>query len=327
MVGGMMKRIVLLLCLAITILLSSCDKGVSGPRFGDDTYSISALLLSGKPIDAENPVYISKSSTIDDFDFAQIFVPDAAVKIMEMNGETIVTTLNLVPMLDFSEDIPKVKYIDNSGYIVKADTRYRLEAEIPGYEKLVWAETLVPGEVGLVTDFLNQNIEGEGYSLNPAQMDSIPFDRMDVRYPLALSTGAYTGKINLFVEIYCLEEFSTDLEWTIPIFGITNADSSLAWIYNSSGDSMRRITLVAQYLAKYFASANGNYAVLNSFRQAVAFFGRYRFTVYSVDDNFYRYRYTAEGYLNGGVHNALGFFGSASGGKLYAKVIKGDAPD
>ena len=317
-----MKKLLILLCLALTMFLSSCDKGVSGPRFGDDTYSLTALLISGKPIDAENPIYISKSSTITDFDFTQIFVPNAAINVMELEGDEVVATLALEPILDFSEDIPKVKYIDSSGYIVKPNTRYRLEAEIPGYNKLIWAETLVPGEVSLVPDFLNQNIEGEGYSFNPAQMDSIPFDRMDVRYPIALETGAYTGKINMFVEIYCLEEFSTDLEWTIPVFGITNADSSLAWIYNSSGDSMRRITFVAQYIARYFEAAGGNFAVLNSFRQAVAFFGRYRFTIYSVDDNFFRYRYTSEGYLNGGVHNALGFFGSASGGRLYTKVVK-----
>ena len=321
------RYIILILILTTLLILTGCEKSISGPRFNGDTYSLAGLLVAGSPIDAQNPVYITKSSTIEDFNFLELFVFDAEITIFELDAADTTATLLLEPILDLgtgdSLPIPKIKYVDPTGHIIKAGTKYRIEARIPGYDKLIWAETTVPGLAEPVTDFLSQNLPGEGYSLNPATTDSIPYPNLDLRYPLALNTGDFSGTINLFVEVFCMEEFSTDLEWTIPIFGITNPDSSIAWIYNSSGDSMRRITVLAQYQARFFNAQGGNFAVLSNFAQDIAFFGRYRFTIYSVDDNFFRYKYSVEGYLNGGVHNALGYFGSAAGGKLYTRVVKG----
>ncbi len=316
----------LILILAAVFGLAACGDNVSGPRFKGDTYSLSGLLVAGSPVDIENPVYITKSTTLEDFDFSELFVFNAQITIFEINGADTTAIINLEPVVDPGQNdniqIPKVKYIDPEARIIQPGLRYRVEANIPGYAKTIWAETVVPAQVDLETDFLNQNVACEGYSPDPTSADSIAFTGLDSRYPLAINTGNYTGNLNMFVEIYCMEEFSTDLEWTIPIFGITNADSSLAWIYNSSGDSMRRVSIVAKYIARFFPAQNGNYTVLQDFAQAIAFFGRYRFTIYSVDDNYYSYRYKTDAYLNGGVHNALGYFGSAAGGKLYTRVVK-----
>jgi hypothetical protein len=41
-----------------------------------------------------------------------------------------------------------------------------------------------------------------------------------------------------------------------------------------------------------------------------------------LDDNYYSYRSKPEGYYYGGVTNALGCFGSASGGVMYTKIVK-----
>lgn len=320
------NRLLIGLLLIVAAISFSCDGNVAGPRFKGDTYSLAALLMVGSPIDNENPVFLTKSNNIEEFEFTELFVTDAIIKIYELSGNDTTAVIELQPVLDMGQNdqltVPKIKYVDLSGYIVKANQRYRIEAEIPGYDKLVWAETVTPKQVQPVEDFNNLNIEGEGYSLNPATTDSISFDDLGESYPLAVNTGDFTGSLNMYLEIYCLEEFSTDLEFTIPIFGITYADSSIAWIYNSSGDSMRRIRLFAKYLALNYPEAGGNHALLRDFKQGVAFYGRYRFTIYSIDDNYYRFLYNNEGYLNGGVHNALGYFGSASGAKLYTRVVK-----
>jgi hypothetical protein len=65
-----------------------------------------------------------------------------------------------------------------------------------------------------------------------------------------------------------------------------------------------------------------NYIVLRDYRQAFVFFGNYKVSAYITDDNYYRYKYMPEGYLYGGVQNALGYFGSASGSVFYTKVVK-----
>jgi hypothetical protein len=66
----------------------------------------------------------------------------------------------------------------------------------------------------------------------------------------------------------------------------------------------------------------GNFLVVKDYKQAYVFFGRYRISLYIVDDNYYRYSFMPEGYFHGGVHGGLGYFGSAGGGRMYAKIVK-----
>ena len=61
---------------------------------------------------------------------------------------------------------------------------------------------------------------------------------------------------------------------------------------------------------------------LNNYSTAFIFYGKYRVRVWVIDDNYYRFNYMLDGYLYGGIHNALGYFGSASGGELYARITK-----
>jgi hypothetical protein len=46
-------------------------------------------------------------------------------------------------------------------------------------------------------------------------------------------------------------------------------------------------------------------------------------TAYVIDDNYYYYKFMTDGYLHGGVVNALGCFGSKSGGTMFTKIVKG----
>lgn len=312
-----MVKYVSLIVLIAALLLSSCTKFTAPERFDGEVYSIAGLLVSGQQIDAEHPIYITRSETLADFDPMSLFVTDAVVVIKDI-------TANLQWTLDVYPDLTamKIKYVDNGNHIIQPQHRYRIEVQIPGHDGLISAETVVPVAVQLVPDFMQNNIAGEGYSLYSTPMPTIKYNDVDRKYPLAMNTGAYAGPVNFMAEMYCLEEFSTELEFTNPVFGMDHPDAGMEDSYNAGGESIRRIQFIGPYVSKAQEGLADNYLVIKDYRQAFVFYGNYRVTLWAADDNYYRYTYMPEGYFHGGVQGALGFFGSVSGGTLFAKIIK-----
>ena len=79
----MRKIYIILIGLMLLLLLSSCSDFTSPDRFDGPTYSIAGLLIAGAPINVQNPVYVCRSTSIDDFRFEELFVADAIVKIID----------------------------------------------------------------------------------------------------------------------------------------------------------------------------------------------------------------------------------------------------
>ncbi|MCB5262384.1 MAG: DUF4249 domain-containing protein [Candidatus Cloacimonetes bacterium] len=310
-----MKNIIIIL-LAL-LLLSGCTDFTAGPRFEGDVYAIAGLLVAGEAITADYPVYLSKSADIASFDPLDIFVMEADIQIFELDTGK---SWSLSPMLDFEE--LKVKWIDPARNIIQPEHSYRIQVQVPGYEKLISAETTVPPETILNPDYYGHNVEGEGYGLSLQTMGELPFDEADLRYPLALNTLDKAGTFNYQAELYCLEPFSTELEFTTPIFGLTHPSAELEDAYNRSGEGMRRIQFMGRFSSSVQPEYEDSYILVKDYRQGFIFYGRYMASAYIIDNNLYRYNYMPEGYLYGGVHNALGYFGSASGGVMYVKVVK-----
>jgi hypothetical protein len=309
-----MKNLLIIPLLALLLLVASCDI-TSPPRFEGDVYALAGLLIANASIDLEYPIYLTRSASVNSFDPLDLFVGDATITVQDMAKGELFT---LQPALhEFM-----VKYIDPAENIILAGHTYRVEVTIPGYDKTIWAETTVPQPVTLVPDLNGNHPSGTGYSTDPDTENTTQFSVIDPDYPIVLGTGDNAGAFNFWAEVYCREPFSTDLEFTNPILGITNPDESLEPIYNSTGQSPRRVLFTGVFQAQQQPGAQGNYLSLTDFSTAIAFYGRYRFTAYVVDDNYYRYTYTPEGYLYGGVHNGLGYLGSASGGRLYTRVVK-----
>lgn len=299
----------------LLLLLVSCSKFTAPQRFEGDVYSVAGLILAGAPINAEHPIYVTRSTSIEDFDPYELFVDDATVKIFDLT-DSLQWTLQMFP--DLSE--LKIKYIDPEAHIIQAGHTYRLEASIPGYAKLIWAESTVPDNAVIEPDLHNH---GQGYSLDEADMNDIVYDQIDTLYPLAINTGENSGTYNFLGEMYCLEEFSTDLEFTTTVLGIEHPDAEMEDAYNAAGESIRRIKFIGKYTSQPQPQLEDNYLVIEDYRQGFVFYGRYRVSLFLVDDNYYEYTFMPEGYFHGGIHNALGYFGSASGGRMYANVIKG----
>lgn len=308
-----MRQLSLLGLAALALLAVSCEN-TSGPRFEGDVYTLAGLLVAGSAVSLENPIYVTRSTSIDSFDPLQIFVFDASVILRDLDtGQDFA----LEPALhEF-----KIKYIDPAEHLIQPLHRYRIEVQVPGYDSLITAETTVPQSVSLLPDPWDNQPANTGYTFAPDSLTTTPYSQIDALYPLVIGTGETAGNFNFFGEIYCLEEFSTDLEFTTQVFGIEHPDESLRDIYNADG-AFRRVNFLFPARSGPLEGLQGNYLLLTDYAYAFALYGRYRVKAWVVDDNYYRYVYMEEGYLHGGVQNALGYFGSASGGTLYIKIGK-----
>jgi len=317
-IGASILRAMLVIALiGVSLLISSCDSLTSNPKFDGEVYSIAALLMAGYPINEDWPVYLTRSSSIENWNIQNLFVQQAVIKIIRLdNGEEFL--LQAVP--DVSGG--KVKWVDPLKNVIEPEKRYRIEVRIAGYDKVISAETQVPPMARLERDYFGFNVEGEGFGPDPFNMPQLQYSSSDIRYPLALDLGSRTGAYNLIAELYCMEDFSTDLEYTTPIFGMTNPSEDMETSYNSSGEGFRRIRYMGRFTAETQPEYNSSYILLRNYRQGFIFFGRYSVSMIVVDDNYYRYNYMPEAYLHGGVQNGLGFFGSASGGLMFTKVVK-----
>lgn len=313
----MVKIYIFGLMLMLLMLVAACDNFTSEPRFDGDVYAISGLLISDSIVSMEHPIYITKSSTIENFNSIDLFVADASVTLTDLTSNT---SWSLTPAIDMIE--LKVKWIDENDNVIQGGHKYRIDVTIPGYDKTIWAETTVPPSVMIDPDFNQYNLPTEGYSLSETAMVPTLFDTIDSRYPLAINTGSVSGAFNFMTELFCLEEFSTDLEFTTPVFGFTHASEDMESSYYSNDESVRRIKIMGRYVSKGQAGYADNYLLVRDYKQAFVFYGRYRVSSYITDDNYYKYNFMPEGYLHGGVHNALGYFGSASGGVMYIKIVK-----
>ncbi len=317
MVKNSIPRFLILLLPLLAILLSSCEN-TSGPRFEGDVFTVAGLLMAGQPVSFDYPVYVTRSSAIEDFDPQEIFVYDATVTIRDLD-----TGLE-IPLTPALHEF-KFKYIDTAQNIIQPQHRYRIEVEVPGADSLIWAETTVPPCLTGEPDPYGTNPPGIGYSLDPDTQNEIPWARIDSDFPAIASTGEVAGNFYLMAETFCLEPFSLDLEYTSDFLPVSHPDSSLAEGYNA-GRPPRRLTFMYRFSSTPLPGLTGNYIVLDNYATSVVFFGRYRLRLQLVDDNYFNYNSIDEGYLHGGIHNALGYFGSASGVNMYARIVKEDTP-
>lgn len=318
-------RKILLLIIPLLLVLTACSDFTSPKRFTESQYTLSAVLTAGTYISLENPVIIGKSVNLADLNSPDMFISNAQVNITELYQGAEVTTFGLFPyhiVLPNTADTVTL-YIDTMQHIIQPGHTYHVEVTIPGYAKTIMADTVVPEAVELEPDFNHLNNPAQGYTtVYSDSLPVMPYDRINLDYPLALRVdGEQT--VNTLFELYCLEEFSTDLEFTTSFLGQEHPPSSLeSNYYASSGETIRRINFMARMVSK-MADSGKYYILLQDYRQGFVFFGRYRVTASVIDDNYYYYKFMTDGYLHGGVVNGIGCFGSRAGGTLYTRIVKG----
>lgn len=314
-----MVRIAIVAALAALLLAAfGCSDFTAPPRFEGDVFVLAGVLYAGSPIDARHPIYITKSASIEQFNALDLFVFNAQITITDLDANH---SFNLTGVPDFEQF--KFYYIDPGGHLIQAGHTYAIEVIIPGTEQKLSAETSVPLQAELLPDFYNH---GGGYSLDETQMNQLIYQDLDSSYPLVLDTKDAGGAYPIIGEFYCLEEFSTSLEFTTPVMGIQYADAHLEEAYNAPGGSLRRIIFMGRYMSQNQPGMDGNYLLIKDYKQAMVFYGRYQISLHIVDNNYYNYSFMPEGYLYGGVKGGLGYFGSASGGTMYGQIVKQALP-
>lgn len=313
-----------ILLIAFTLILSACSDFVSPERFTKQHYTLNGILKAGETISFANPVWIGKSAALSEINSSELFVNDAVVRILmtSVSGDTMSFYLTPFVFQIPDSDRQVTFYIDPEQHIIQPEYTYRIEVTIPDYDKLIFAETTVPKTAELIPNFNFTPPAGQGFTLNPSDSTTfIRYTEVDLYYPVTLRVDGYQS-VNFMVELFCREEFSTALEFTTVFMGQENPPAELeSNYYQISGESIRRINIMSRFISKQYTDGNW-YVSLTDYRQAFVFYGRYQVTAYIMDDNFFKYKYMPEGYYYGGVHNALGCFGSATGGVMYTRIAK-----
>ena len=312
-----------------SMLLTACSDLVSPKRFTKTQYTVNALLKSGSSISHENPVTICK---VPGLNLKEVYVLDAIVTIKEYRKnpnsgsesdsyDILTDQFNLVLGANPVDSLFARHYYDPANHLIKPDYRYHLEVTIPGYDKVISADTIVPKAAEIVPNFGFNPPVGQGYTTDPADnTTSIPYTQVNSNYPVTVKVDS-PKTVNFIVELYCREDFSTELEYTTVVMGKKHPTEADEDEYLAAGDTMRRFMVMSKFIPKLHTDSNW-YVSWTDYRQAYVFYGKYKITALVLDDNYFRYRSMQEGYYHGGVTNALGCFGSASGGTMYTKIAK-----
>ncbi len=301
-----MKKItILLILIGILLAFTACSDYVSGPRYENEKYIVTGLLVKGQGITLQNPIVVGRTINVNGGNIANIAIDSAQVRIID------ITDNNQSYPLSFDINYAELKlgYFDQSNQlIISAGHTYKLEAVI-GSDTLS-AFTTVPDSIRVM--------DNEGYSFqNVLPYHTMKYDLIDIDYKTKIETFS-PNNVNIFVEYYCLDEWD-EVEYTISFGGITKPESEEEY-ENMLDGSPRKYTDYFQYKP---VLENGHYTLSLGFTQlSYEFFGNYRVKVYAIDNNYYSYLYKPEGYRFGGIKNGYGYFGSANGQTLWTKIIE-----
>ncbi len=306
-----MKYTYIILIIASALLIMSCEGPTSSKRYDKDFYYIIAgSLYENEPLSFHNSIYVGKTIPVGG-DIEEAFVTDADVVIYDDEG-------NEYP-LQFGIDFETLHFgYYNENLVPQATHTYRIEARVPSAMDstvidTVWATTTIPKGVTIDMDtcFTAYEDSVDAYQL--------VWETAGEEHPMIINTTD-GDPVFLYLKYYCLEEWD-EVRMVKPIFGEDTFEEEVD--YDDPADHYPRLlSFIGEYLPE--ENGEGGYRVFNSsYQGTLVFFGRYRISVYSVDDNFYHYQYKPDSNFEyGGIHNGYGYFGSASGLTFYTKVVE-----
>lgn len=313
-----MNRIIILI--TALILLASCEF-TAPDRYEENKLVIAGYLKSGEPVTLDNAIFVGKTISVEGESFEEILITDAEVNLIDVaEADTFMMGFGI----DINEDGSMIFGYYNQFIEIEPQKTYRIEvsAVVDSQEVFAWAETTTPKALNINMDYYENSQENYGFSeeLIP-NLPQVPYEDVDKEFPIYLNMDSgdvvYTN-----YKFYCLEEFSTDLEWTEPFADFTHLDEENEDEYNSvMGNNLREASMSWRYQPQQ--DENGNWFLMDDYyKGGFRFYGAWRLNVYVVDVNYYTYIYHSENYLHGGIHGGIGYFGSVSGEDFYIDIIK-----
>jgi hypothetical protein len=277
----------------LSIVLTSCvtyDQDAYQER-----YVVSSYQEAMKPF---ADVTLTRTSPINaEYMFENVAISGASVRIHELDADGSVARV-----FDFSMASPGVYRSSDVASLVRPLTRYRLEIDIPGYDKLITATTFVP----------------DTFRVRALNSRTLPYQGPE-QFEANLTKSEYPGRQTYYV------------------ITTTALDTSMGMtpFYAEFNDDDRDVTTVSSgiinqlnYIALPDGSINVKYPWL-----AVAYFGPNRIRFFAIDDNVYDFVRSASVQLGGSttspgeienvisrIDGAIGVFGSMSSAETVITV-------
>ncbi|MCF7867332.1 MAG: hypothetical protein K9N09_01415 [Candidatus Cloacimonetes bacterium] len=299
-----MKKIIILS--AIAILFVSCIDFTSPQRYEEAQYYLTGMLYDNHYVDLENPVMFGRTIATDGDSLQDAIIPTAQIKLYEINSNDVTTDSTDLVFSFNPADLEEFGFVDlNQHLLIKSGFSYKIEANYE--DETLWAVTTVPDPITVLPD--------PGYTADTLATGwpEMVYDTIDQEHPIMIET-LNNDIVNLEVETYCLENWQ-DAEYITPFGDIEGPEEEED--YESPADGGPRRTRIF-----YTFQPENNVIDFGFYQYAFFFYGRYRVTVSSTDDNYLHYLYEPEGYNHGGINGGIGYFGSASSYEIYTKIIE-----
>lgn len=286
-----MKSIPLIL---LALFISSCV------AYDQDSYQqrfvVSSYQEAMKPF---ADVTLTRTSPINaEYKFENVAISGANVRVLELASDGMVAQV-----LNFAMVSPGIYRSTDVASLVRPLTRYRLEIEIPGNDKLITATTLVP----------------DTFRVKALNSRTLPYQGPE-QFEANLTQSVYPGRQTYYV--ITTTALDTTFGMTPFYEQFTEDDDDVTSV--SSG-----IINQLNYIALPDGSINLKYPWL-----AVAYFGPNRITFYAIDDNVYDFVRSASVQLGGSttspgeienvistIDGAIGVFGSMSSAETEITVL------
>lgn len=315
-----MKYIIIITAIAM-LILTACEDNTSGVRYENDSYLILiGSLRDGEPVGPENPVFLGQTIPADGGNLADMTLPETAdVVIHDLSNDQSYPLIPFGVVPDTLSGDSLYVYFDpnfmdsGNALIPQPGVTYRIEAVTP--TDSVWAETTMPARITLE--------ENAGYTFefpqNDAGFPTMSYEVINQEHPLMIHSDSGEEHRMLF-RFYCLEEFEDQPEYINKILDQPDSPEEPEQYEDPYNGSPRKIRWYNLYKPR---PDNGGYVIREAgYKSAFVFYGKYKVSVFSIDENYYKYLYKSEGYDWGGIHNGKGYFGSMSGQEMYTKIIE-----
>lgn len=309
-----MKYIGIILILMICL---GCDDYTSGLRYEDPVYTLTGLLYEGETVTAEKAIFIGRSIPADAGNLEDVIIDNATVHLYNQTRNDSVQLEFVVIPPENDNDLPIIGYYDpTESFPIFAGETYRIEAKIPVADSFLTlkASTTVP-------DSIVANVLQDSVFIDDPQTEfpELVYETANQEHPLNIGTFN-PSTVKLKVEFYCLEEYYN--AYYIQDFpGADDTPADEEDYEDPIWEFPRKIWYYAEYSPNpteqdYFLIRDSGYKI-NFF-----FYGRYRLTIGSLDENYYNFLYMTNNYQQGGIINGSGYFGSISQDVIYTKVIE-----
>ncbi len=299
-----MKKI--LIISAIAILFVSCIDFTSPQRYKEAKYYLTGMLYDDHYVDLKHPVMFGRTIATDGDSLQDAVIPAAQIKLYEMNNDDVITDSTVLVFSFNPDNFEEFGFVDlDQNLLIKTGFFYKIVAN---YEnERLWAVTQIPDPIEVLPD--------PGYTVDTLATGwpEMIYDTIDQEHPIMIATQN-DNIVNLEVETYCLEEWY-NAEYIISFGNIKYPEEEND--YESPADGGPRRTRIF-----YTFQPQNNLIDFAFYQYAFIFYGKYRVTVSTTDENYLHYKYEPEGYNHGGINGGIGYFGSGSKHEMYTCIVK-----